>query len=329
MNSPESINRCKKIFFLCLTLCCAIFGTLGCRQDEAAKKLEIIIVQNNWGSAQINAQIAKQLIESELGYTVALVSLDENAQWAEIARGDAHISLEIWPSAHIDNYIEFVEKQQSVSDAGKLGPVGRIGWYVPGYVIDKYPQVATWQGLQQAEVAAYFATAETAPYGQLLGPRRQDHTFEESIIHNLELPFEVIYAGSEAGILAGVEAAIDRQGAIMFYLWTPHVIHAEYDLVEVKLPDYYPGCHADPAVVDCGYPDEVLYKIVWSKLAAEAPEIDAFIRKMHLELSDQIAMLAEIKRDEVTAEVAAGHWIEANESKWKSWLPQTLPDNHR
>ncbi|MEM8857802.1 MAG: glycine betaine ABC transporter substrate-binding protein [Chloroflexota bacterium] len=300
----------------------AIFILAGCGEAEAIEeKIKIVIVQNNWGSSQVNAEVAKQLMESELGYEVELVNLDENAQWSEISQGDAHISLEIWPSGHRDNISEFIEKQRTVAYAGLLGPVGRIGWFVPDYVLETYPQVATWEGLMDPEVADYFATAETGDKGQILGPGRLDRTHEEAIISNLDLPFEVIYAESETGILAGVEAAIDREGPILFYLWTPHVIHAEHELTEIQLPEYYPGCHDVPAAVDCAYPDELLFKIVWGELAVEAPEIYTFIRNMELTLDDQIGMLAEIKEDEITPTKAAEHWIKANEDVWKNWLP--------
>ncbi len=301
-----------------------IFALMLAACSEAVaeeEKIDIVIVQNNWGSSQVNAEVAKQLIHSELGYEVEVVSLDENAQWSEISQGDAHISLEVWPSAHQDNMQEFIEKQRTVSYAGLLGPVGRIGWYMPAYVLDKFPQAATWEGLMEPEVAAYFATAETGEKGQILGPGRQDRTHEGAIISNLDLPFEVIYAESELGILAGVEAAIDREGPILFYLWTPHVIHAEHELVEVELPEFYVGCHDNPAAVDCGYPNEQLFKIVWGELAVEAPEVYTFIRNMRYSIDDQISMLAEIEESEITAEKAAEHWIEANEEVWKNWLP--------
>lgn len=307
----------------------AFFALLlvGCGGDAEAQslpvkeKIDIVIVQNNWGSSQVNAEVAKALLHDELGYTVEIVNLDENAQWSEISQGDAHISLEVWPSAHQENMLEFIEKQRTVDYAGLLGPTGRIGWYVPDYVIEKHPEVATWEGLKDSEIAEYFATAETGDKGQFLAPGRQDRTHDEAIISNLDLPFEVIYAESEVGILAGVEAAIDREGPILFYLWTPHVIHAEHELVEVKLPEFYSGCHDNPAGVDCGYPDEQLFKIVWGELAVEAPEVYTFIRNMRYSINDQISMLADIKENEVTPEKAAAHWIEANEDVWKNWLP--------
>lgn len=311
-----SVIRSCLLAFVMLSL------LVGCGEAEMVEeKLKIVIVQNNWGSSQVNAQVAKQLIESELGFETELVNLDENAQWAEIAQGDAHISLEIWPSGHMDNISEFIEKQRTVAYAGLLGPVGRIGWYVPTYVLEEYPQAATWEGLMDPEVAKHFSTAETGNRGQILGPGRQDRTHEEAIISNLGLPYEVIYAESERGILAGVEAAIDRKGPILFYLWTPHVAHAEYELTEVELPAYYPGCHDVPAAVDCGYPDEQLFKIVWGELAVEAPAVYTFIRNMELTLDDQIGMLAEVKGDEVEPAQAAAHWIEAHEDVWKTWLP--------
>lgn len=293
----------------------------GCSTEPVEEKLEIKIVANNWTSSEVNAQIAKQIIESELGYTVEIIPLDENAQWAEIGQGDVHISLEVWPSGHRQNIQEYIEKQQTVEFAGFLGPVGQVNWYVPQYVIDKYPSLTRWDGYLDPELAALFATAETGQAGQLLSLDRDEFTIDEAIIQNLNLPLETIYAGSEDAILTGVQAALDREDPILFYLWTPHAFHAQYDLVPVELPTYYQGCFDNPAGVDCGYPEETLFKIVWYLLEEEAPDVHTVISRMQIALSDQVAMLGAIETEEISAERAASIWIADNEIIWETWLP--------
>ena len=325
------------IFLFCLGL----LWVAGCRSaaepDPAASDLPpgleineigpedkappvIKIVANNWGGSEVNAAIAAELIHTELGYETEIVRLDENAQWAEIASGDAHISLEVWPSGHQENMQEFIEKQQTVDFAGFLGPVGKVSWYVPAYMLERYPELDDWESLKRDEISLLFATAETNGRGQLLGPRETDTTFDEAIIENLELPFEVVYAGSERAIMAGVEAAIAREDPILFYFWTPHALHAEYDLVPIELPEFYLGCWDNPAGVDCDYPEETLFKIVWYRLQEEAPDVYSFVRRMQLTLEDQVGMLGEIKMDEVDAATAAEHWIKENRAVWESWL---------
>ncbi|MEM7801747.1 MAG: glycine betaine ABC transporter substrate-binding protein [Chloroflexota bacterium] len=293
----------------------------ACSTEPVEPKLEIKIVANNWASSEVNAEIARQLIAANFDYQVEIVRLDENAQWAEIAQGDAHISLEVWPSAHRENVQEYIEKQATVEFAGFLGPIGQVNWYVPAYMIEKYPSLARWDGYLNPELAELFSTAETDGAGQLLSIDPNEFTFDEAIIQNLGLPLKVVYAGSEDAILAGAEAAMDRKDPVLFYLWTPHYFHAKYDLVPVELPQFYLGCYDNPAAVDCRYPEETLFKIVWYLLDEEAPDVYTFITRMEYALQDQVAILGAIEAEEITAAAAAREWIADNEAIWETWLP--------
>ena len=42
---------------------------------------------------------------------------------------------------------EYIEKQKVVEDGGPIGVVGRIGWYMPTYMVTAHPELATWEGL--------------------------------------------------------------------------------------------------------------------------------------------------------------------------------------
>ena len=84
---------------------------------------------------------------------------------------------------------------------------------------------------------------------------------DENIINNLGMEMQVVNAGSEEAIVAALTSAHSREEPIVFYFWTPHSIHAQYDLVQVELPAYSDECYADEAAVDCAYPKDELLKI--------------------------------------------------------------------
>lgn len=65
----------------------------------STEKMTLILIENSWSASELNVAVAKNLLENELGYTVEVISLDENAQWPALAAGDAHASLEVWPLA--------------------------------------------------------------------------------------------------------------------------------------------------------------------------------------------------------------------------------------
>lgn len=285
---------------------------------------EITLAISPWNGSAVNIAVAEQLLESELGYTVETVEIDENATWGAINSGDIDAALEVWPSGHQQNIVDFIENPDAkVANAGELGPVGKIGWYVPTYVVDANPDLKTWEGFSDPALAGLFATAETGDKGQFLGGDPSFVQYDEAIIDNLELPLEVVYAGSEEAILASLDAAYSREEPVLVYLWTPHSAHNKYDLTEIELPAYSDTCYegADSGGVDCDYPADVLFKIAGTDLATNAPDADAFIRNMNYTTEDQVAMLASVETDGMSIEDAAAKWIAENEDTWKAWLP--------
>ncbi|MCB0145629.1 MAG: hypothetical protein KDE50_37445, partial [Caldilineaceae bacterium] len=97
--------------------------------------MTIKLAENPWSASAINVNVAKILLEEQLGYPVEIVDVDENAQWAALATGDLDASLEVWPSGHADNVAEYIDKQGVVENGGGLGVIGRIGWYIPSYLL--------------------------------------------------------------------------------------------------------------------------------------------------------------------------------------------------
>jgi len=282
----------------------------------------ITLAINPWNGSALNVEVAAQLLETELGYTVETVDIDENATWSAINTGEIDGALEVWPSGHAQNIVDFIENG-NVDNAGELGPVGKIGWYIPTYMVDQYPELATWEGFADAELAGLFASAETGDLGQFLGGDPSFVQYDEDIINNLGLPLQVVYAGSEEAILASVDAAYSREEPVLVYLWTPHSAHNAYDLTEVALPDYSDACYegADGGAIDCDYPADVLFKIVGQDLATNAPAADGLLRAMSYTTEDQVEMLAAVEVDGLSVEDAAAAWIEAHPDTWKAWLP--------
>ncbi|WP_420629436.1 ABC transporter substrate-binding protein [Candidatus Leptofilum sp.] len=287
------------------------------------EKMTIILIANSWSASELNIAVAKNLLENELGYPVEVVSLDENAQWPALAAGDAHASLEVWPSGHAANVEEYIDGSGTVENGGLLGPVGRIGWYMPAYMLDQNADLATWEGFTSDEAAALFATAETGDAGQFLGGDPSFVQYDGDIINNLGMQFEVVFAGSEEAILAQLDSAYSREEPVLFYFWTPHSIHAKYELTRVELPEYSDDCYAeaDSGGVDCDYPGDDLFKIFWSGLAEAAPDAHTLLTNMSYSTEDQISMIAAVEIDGQSVEEAAQAWLDANEDVWRAWLP--------
>jgi glycine betaine/proline transport system substrate-binding protein len=283
----------------------------------------ITIAVNPWLGSAANANVAKVLLEQQLGYTVELVEIDEFAQFPALSTGDLDATLEVWPSGHAKDYKKYIEGNNGVVDGGELGAVGQIGWWIPTYMLDDHPELATWEGLKGNE--SLFQTTESGDKGQLLDGDPSFVTFDDPIAKNLGLNLKVIYAGSEDAQLAALDTAYQDQGPFLFYFWTPHWAHAEYDLTMIQLPDVTPACEDaaanDASAYACAYPEDVLYKAFNDGLQAKAPAASAFLSAMNWSNDAQNAVTVQMQGDDkVDAEQAAQNWVDENQSTWQPWV---------
>jgi len=306
-----------------MLLAALLLAACGGSSATSAPKIPLKLAENAWTGSSININVAKILLEEKLGYKVEIVTIDENAQWAALGNGDLSASLEVWPSGHAANAKKYIDEQKVVENLGELGVVGKISWYVPTYVIEQHPELATIDGFKKPENAALFKTAETGEQGQFLAGDPSWVQYDQDIIKNLNLNFKVVRAGSEQAVLAAVDSAYSRKEPILFYFWTPHSIHAKYKLTAVKLPDYSAACYdkATSGSVACDYPPDTLFKIAWSGLKDKAPDAYQFLKNMKYSNDDQIGMIAAVDTEKKTAEQSARNWINAHEAVWKAWIP--------
>jgi glycine betaine/proline transport system substrate-binding protein len=278
----------------------------------------LTLVANPWPGSYANAHVAQQLLEQEYGLDVEIAEIDENAQWAGLDGGDFDAVLEIWPSGHAENYATYIEELGTVEDLGELGAVGQIGWFIPTYLLDEYPEMATWEGLVGNE--GIFATAETGSSGQFLAADPSFVQFDETIISNLGLDLTVVQSGSEAAQLTAVETAIEAGEPVIFYFYTPHWLHAKYDLTLVELPEYTEGCEEPAEERTCAYPQDVLFKAGAGDLEEREPQAYAFLQRFQMQNEWQDAITFMIDVEGLDASEAAARWIEENEEAWRPWV---------
>lgn len=291
--------------------------------DNSGTTIKLAI--SPWTGSDANVALAQVLLQDKLGYTVTTKKIDEYAQFPALANGQLDATLEVWPSGHAKDYKKYIQGNAGVVDGGKLGVIGQIGWWIPTYMLDQYPELASWEGLKQD--ADLFKTAESGSAGQILDGDPSYVTFDQSIADNLGLNLKVVYAGSEAAELAALDAAYQKQGPILMYFWTPHWAQQKYDLTMIKLPEVTQAC-TDAAANDaskyaCGYPQDDLYKAFNADLQTNAPAAYAFLSAMSYTNDDQNSIALDINNG-MSPEAAAQKWIDANPSVWQPWVDAGL-----
>jgi len=292
----------------------------------AAGNEAVRLAVNPWTGSAVNANIAKAVIEKQGFGKVDLVQIDENAMWPAIAKGDTLDGvLEIWPSGHAKDCQTYIAGKKGIVDGGLLGPDAKIGWYVPQFVVDQHPELATWEGFKDPKLAGLFKTAESGDLGQFLMGDPSYVSFDEQIIKNLKLPLKFVVAGSEAALITAIQNAEADKKPLLLQFWQPHWLQSKVKLAQVKLPDFTPACAASAAANDgkynCDYQVDKLYKAFNDKLAEKAPNSFAVLKNMKLTTEQQNEIAAMIDGDGMTPEAAAQKWVADNEAVWKAWLP--------
>jgi glycine betaine/proline transport system substrate-binding protein len=299
-------------------------STPAADSTPAATGEGIVLAVNPWTGSAVNANVAKAVLESQLGTSVELLDIDENATWVGMDAGEIDAVLEVWPSGHAADYETYVTGKQSVVDLGLLGPSAKIGWYVPTFVIDAHPELATWEGFMDPELAKLFSTAESGDLGQFLMGDPSYVTFDEQIIANLGLPLKYVVAGSEAGLITSIEQSIADEKPLLLQFWQPHWLQSKVDLTEVKLPDVTEECLASAAAADggyaCDYAVDELYKAASAGLEAKNAAAFAFLSKFQLTTDQQNEVAAMIDSDGMAPGDAAAAWVTANPDVVAGWL---------
>jgi glycine betaine/proline transport system substrate-binding protein len=303
----------------------------GASDTKAAAPVEkvpagagIKLAVNPWTGSAVNANVAKIVLESKLATPTELVTIDESPTWPGLDSGDLDAVLEVWPSGHAKDFDTYITAKKTVVDLGKLGPEAKIGWYVPTYMLEDHPELATVEGFANPEIAKLFATAETGDKGQFLMGDPSYVSYDEQIIANLNLPLKFVVAGSEAALITAIQQAVDAKKPILVQFWQPQWLQSKVALTQVKLPDYTDACGKSALAKDgkyaCDYPVDQIYKAASAKLAGKNARAHAFLSRFQLTTEQQNEIAAKVDSDKIAVDVAAKEWIAANEDVVNGWL---------
>jgi glycine betaine/proline transport system substrate-binding protein len=276
----------------------------------------VTINQASWVGSTANVYVVKNVLESKLGCKINITNIAEIPVYQALQSGKVDAVLEDWQ--HVAQYKQYEQQLKVAQDAGSNGVTGHIGWYVPTYVVQAHPEMATWKGLLKDW--SLFKTAESGSQGELLDGDPSYVTNDESLISSLKLNLKVVYAGGEASQITQVKQAYAQKKPILFYWYTPQWLNAQLKLTEVKLPARTPGCDTNLKKVTCAYPSYDLRKVISTKFAKSGSPAVAVIKKFSWTAQDQNAVAVMIASQKMSPDAAAKKWIAANPNKVKAWL---------
>ncbi|BCY14125.1 ABC transporter substrate-binding protein [Actinoplanes sp. L3-i22] len=305
------------VLSLLLAGCGGATSDAGESKPSAGSKGTVNLAINPWVGYEANADVLAYLLEHKLGYTVAKKNLKEEISWQGFETGEVDAIVENW--GHDDLKKTYIDEKKVAVSAGLTGNTGVIGWYVPQWMVDQYPDITDWKNL--GKYADLFKTSESGGKGQLLDGDPSYVTNDEALVTNLKLNYKVVYSGSEAALIKAAQQATAQKKPLLFYFYEPQWLFAKEKYVRVKLPAYTAGCDADPKKVACDYPDYPLDKIVSKKFADTGGAAYELIKNFKWTNDDQNLVSDYLTNQGLDADHAAEKWVAEHESTWKPWIP--------
>lgn len=272
-----------------------VAGT-GCGGGAAGK--EVTIALTPWSTTIPTTNIAKILLEEELGCKVNVQNADAGVTYSGLASGDIDVFLDAWlPHMHGDYMDKYGE---NIEDIGAVYTEGVLGWVAPTYVepdsiaeLNDYKDKFDSDGDGKGEIVGIEAGA---------GMMRTS----KEIIDAYGLDFELVEA-SEWAMMAEADKAIKENRWIVFLGWSPHWMFAKYDLKYLEDPKgFWTG-------------DEV-HVLVTEGLDKRAPEVVDFLKKFKVSIEDMNRMIYDIEVEKKDPVAVARAWIDEHPDEVKAML---------
>ncbi|WP_031068168.1 ABC transporter substrate-binding protein [Streptomyces sp. NRRL S-118] len=319
MRTRTTVRAAGALALLTLTGCGAADMTEQASPYAAAEGTKTVTLSvQSWVGAQANVAVARYLLEHELGYRVDTVQIDEVPAWDALSQGRVDALLEDW--GHPEEEQRYVEEKKTIARGGDLGVTGHIGWFVPTYFAEAHPDVTDWKNLDK--YADRLRTAESGSKGQLLDGSPSYVTNDKALVKNLDLDYQVVFAGSEAAQITQIKQFAKEKKPFLTYWYKPQWLFEKVPMTEVKLPAYKEGCDADPKKVACAYPHTPLQKYLNADFAEKGGKAAAFLKNFRWTTEAQNDVALMIAEQKLSPEEAAEKWVKANERVWRAWLPR-------
>ncbi|WP_433511489.1 ABC transporter substrate-binding protein [Nonomuraea sp. CA-143628] len=298
---------------LLLTACSS-----GAPSPAAAAKGTVHIDVHGWVGYEAQAAVLAYLLEHELGYKVQRRKMKEEDSWKGFETGQVDVIVENW--GHSDLKKEYIEDKKVALSAGLTGNKGVIGWYVPEWMVKKYPDITNWRSLNK--YSSLFRTAKSGNFGQVLDGDQSFVTNDEALVKNLGLDYRVVYSGSEDALIKAAQVATKNRTPVLMYFYEPQWLFTKVKLVKINLPAYSIGCDAAATKVACDYPPYLLDKIVSKKFAETGGPAYELVRNFTWSNDNQNAVASDMINGKMSADEAAKKWVDENKIVWTDWIPR-------
>lgn len=304
--------------------------------DDCGK---VTIADMNWSSATLIANVDKFILEHGYGCEAELVPGDTMPTGTSmIEKSEPDIAPEMWSNSMKDALDKGVADKRLRYAGNSLSDGGEEGFWIPEYLVDKYPELATIEGVKKH--AKLFTHPEddtkSAFYGCPAGWNCQISA--SNLFNALKLGdsgFDLIDPGSGAGLSGSIAKAFAREEPWFGYYWAPTAVLGKYKMVKV---DFGSGVDKE-GFINCitaeecedpqptMYPPSLVQTVTTEGFAAKSPAAYSYVANRSLTNNQLNSLLAWMEDNQADGEVAAEYFLTEHEDLWTPWVSDAIAAN--
>ena len=304
--------------------------TLG---TGALAQEKVMVGEPSWPGAKVMSRVIGQVIETRLGGEAGYAPGANAVIFAAMdgGRGDIDVHTDVWLPNHESFRKEYVEQKGTVAlSSGSYE--GRTGFCTPTYMAEEH------------NIRSIFDLA--TPMAQDLFDTDGDGKGEiwvggsgwaSTNVHKVKVrdygieTFLDPSTEDEAVFYARLKDAIDRKQGVVFYCYSPHYVHALYDVTMIEEPAYdeaaytmvQPGEDADwfnKSSITTGDMIKTVTVGYSRSLEERNPAAAAFLSKIDMESEELSKLTYEVVVQGRDIDAAVSDWLAANGKVVDGWL---------
>jgi glycine betaine/proline transport system substrate-binding protein len=293
---------------------------------------KVTIADMNWNSATVIANVDKFILEAGYGCEAELVPGDTMPTGTSmIEKGEPDIAPELWSNA-LKAALDKGVAEKRLRYAGKsLSDGGEEGFWVPAYMVEKDPSMATIEGI--IKNAKLFKHPEDPSKSAMMGcPAGWNCQISSANLFralNLgDAGFELVDPGSGAGLSGSIAKSYERGEGWFGYYWAPTAILGKYKMVKVDTGngvdlEHFKACTTqadceDPKVTM--YPPSPVHTITTEDFASKEPAAYAYLTKRSFTNAAMNELLAWMEDNQADGDIAMEQFMKNNEDVWSKWV---------
>jgi glycine betaine/proline transport system substrate-binding protein len=324
----------KPIIIITALIASAVGLSLPGQAEAACGK--VTISDMNWPSATLMANVDRLILKHGYGCAAELVPGDTMPTGTSmIEKGEPDIAPELWSHSFTEALEKGVAEKRLRIAGRSLSDGGEEGFWVPKYLVDKNPSLATIAGIRKN--AKLFKHPEDPKKSAFVGcpagwncQITSGHLFKA--LKLADVGFELVDPGSAAGLDGSIAKAYERREAWFGYYWAPTAILGKYKMVMVDFGVGVDKAHWTSCIsqAECSdpkpsmYPAALVQTVTTERFARRAPDAYGYLTKRAFTNADMNALLVWIGDNQADGETAAIHFLKNHEALWTPWVSPTV-----